>query len=34
VKAPWLADAIAKFDKKSKAKLTTGDTADHKVKKK
>jgi bifunctional non-homologous end joining protein LigD len=26
VKAPWLADAIAKFDKKSKKKLTTEDT--------
>jgi bifunctional non-homologous end joining protein LigD len=34
VKAPWLADAIAKFDKKSKAKLTSGDTGDHQVKKK
>ena len=35
VKAPWLADAIAKFDKKkSKKELTTGDTGDHKVKKK
>jgi bifunctional non-homologous end joining protein LigD len=34
VKAPWLADAIAKFDKKSKAELTTGDTGAHKVKKK
>jgi bifunctional non-homologous end joining protein LigD len=33
VKAPWLADAIAKFDKKSKAKLTTGDAGDHRVKK-
>jgi len=34
VKAPWLADAIAKFDKKkSKKELATGDTADHKVKK-
>ena len=34
VKAPWLADAIAKFDKKkSKKELTTGDTGDHKVKK-
>ena len=26
VKAPWLADAIAKFDKKSKKKTTTDDT--------
>ena len=26
VKAPWLADAIAKFDKKSRKKLTTEDT--------
>jgi bifunctional non-homologous end joining protein LigD len=26
VKAPWLADAIAKFDKKSKKRLTTEDT--------
>ena len=36
VKAPWLADAIAKFDKKSKAKVTTEDTGDtekHRVKK-
>jgi bifunctional non-homologous end joining protein LigD len=36
VKAPWLADAIAKFDKKSKAKRSTEDTEDteeHKVKK-
>ncbi len=33
VKAPWLADAIAKFDKKSKAKTTTEDTEKHKVKK-
>jgi bifunctional non-homologous end joining protein LigD len=28
VKAPWLADAIAKFDKKNKKKLTTEDTED------
>ncbi len=28
VKAKWLADAIAKFDKKSKKKLTTEDTED------
>ena len=28
VKATWLADAIAKFDKKSKKKLTTEDTED------
>ena len=28
VKAPWLADAIAKFDKKSKKKATTEDTED------
>ena len=35
VKAPWLADAIAKFDKKkSKARLTTEDTEQHRVKKK
>ena len=35
VKAPWLADAIAKFDKKkTKTALTTGDTEDHKGKKK
>jgi bifunctional non-homologous end joining protein LigD len=35
VKAPWLADAIAKFDKKkSKTTLTTGDTEDHRGKKK
>jgi bifunctional non-homologous end joining protein LigD len=34
VKAPWLADAIAKFDKKkSKTGLTTGDTEEHRVKK-
>ncbi len=33
VKAPWLADAIAKFDKKSKAKLTTEDTEKQGVKK-
>jgi bifunctional non-homologous end joining protein LigD len=33
VKAPWLADAIAKFDKKNKTKLTTEDTEKHKVKK-
>jgi bifunctional non-homologous end joining protein LigD len=34
VKAPWLADAIAKFDKKkSKKELTTEATGDHKVKK-
>jgi len=33
VKAPWLADAIAKFDKKSKTKLTTEDTEKHRVKK-
>jgi bifunctional non-homologous end joining protein LigD len=36
VKAPWLADAIAKFDKNNKAKLTTedtGNTEEHKVKK-
>jgi bifunctional non-homologous end joining protein LigD len=33
VKAPWLADAIAKFDKKSKAKLTTEDAEKHRVKK-
>jgi bifunctional non-homologous end joining protein LigD len=33
VKAPWLADAIAKFDKKSKAKVTTEDTRKHRVKK-
>jgi bifunctional non-homologous end joining protein LigD len=34
VKAPWLADAIAKFDKKkSKTGLTTGDTGEHRVKK-
>ncbi len=34
VKAPWLADAIAKFDKKkSKSKLTTADTEEHRVKK-
>src|ERR1700680_4582060 len=26
VKAPWLADAIAKFDKKSKSRITTEDT--------
>jgi len=32
-KAPWLADAIAKFDKKSKTKLTTEDTEKHRVKK-
>jgi bifunctional non-homologous end joining protein LigD len=35
VKAAWLADAIAKFDKKkSKANPTTGDTEEHRVKKK
>jgi hypothetical protein len=28
VKAPWLADAIAKFDKKNKKKSTTEDTED------
>ncbi len=28
VKAPWLADAIAKFDKKNKKKVTTEDTED------
>ena len=34
VKAPWLADAIAKFDKKkSKKELTTEATGDHKAKK-
>jgi bifunctional non-homologous end joining protein LigD len=33
VKAPWLADAIAKFDKKSKTKLTAEDTEKHRVKK-
>jgi bifunctional non-homologous end joining protein LigD len=33
VKAPWLADAIAKFDKKSKTKITTEDTEKHRVKK-
>ena len=34
VKAPWLADAIAKFDKKkSKANLTTEDTEEGRVKK-
>ncbi len=33
VKAPWLADAIAKFDKKSKKEVTTEDTEKHKVKK-
>ncbi len=34
VKAPWLADAIAKFDKKkSKNKLTSENTGDHRVKK-
>ena len=36
VKAKWLADAIAKFDKKSKKKITTEDTGDtekHKIKK-
>jgi bifunctional non-homologous end joining protein LigD len=32
VKAPWLADAIAKFDK-SKAKITAEDTKKHSVKK-
>jgi bifunctional non-homologous end joining protein LigD len=32
VKAPWLADAIAKFDKKSKSKATE-DTEKHRVKK-
>jgi bifunctional non-homologous end joining protein LigD len=37
VKAPWLADAIAKFDKKSKKKLATEDTGtteNHEAKKK
>jgi bifunctional non-homologous end joining protein LigD len=34
VKAPWLADAIAKFDKKNKDRLTTEDTADYRGKKK
>jgi bifunctional non-homologous end joining protein LigD len=35
VKAPWLADAIAKFDKKkTKRALTTEDTEDHSGKKK
>src|SRR6185369_5637116 len=33
VKAPWLADAIAKFDKKSKTKVTAEDTEKHRVKK-
>jgi bifunctional non-homologous end joining protein LigD len=32
-KAPWLADAIAKFDKKSKTKTTTEVTEKHRVKK-
>ncbi len=34
VKAPWLADAIAKFDKKRSKSLTTEDTEEHGVKKK
>ena len=34
VKAPWLADAIAKFDKKRSKGLTTEDTEEHEVKKK
>ena len=33
VKAPWLADAIAKFDKKTKKKLTAEDAEKHEVKK-
>jgi len=33
IKAKWLADAIAKFDKKSKKKQATGDTEKLKVKK-
>jgi len=34
VKAPWLADAIAKFDKKRSKSLTTEDAEEHEVKKK
>ena len=33
VKAPWLADAIAKFDKKSKKNVSTEHTEKHKAKK-
>jgi bifunctional non-homologous end joining protein LigD len=33
-KAPWLADAIAKFDKKKKARPTTKDAGEHGAKKK